>query len=87
MKESREVHALVVKHVMKVEEEGKREVPEEAKEVLEEFKEVVLDDLPNGLPPLRDIQHHIDLVPGVSLPNLPHNRMNPKETKILQEKV
>ena len=83
MKESREVHALVVKHVMKVEEEGEREVPEGVKEVIEEFKEVVPNDLPKGLPPLRDIQHQIDLVPGASLPNLPHYRMSPKEIEIL----
>ena len=42
---------------------------EEIQEMLSEFSDIVVDDLPNELPPRRDISHHIDFIPGSSLPN------------------
>lgn len=45
-----------------------------------EFGDFFLDDLPLGLPPMRDVQH-TDLVPGASLPNQPAHRMTLKEHK------
>ena len=39
------------------------------KQILLEFAHVFPEDIPHGLPPQRTIQHHIDLIPGVILPN------------------
>jgi hypothetical protein len=55
------------------------ERPPDVSDLLTEFQDVIPDDLPDELPPLRDIQHAIDFIPGSQLPNLPYYRMNPKE--------
>ena len=61
--------------------------PQEVARLLNEFSDVFQEDLPDQPPPLRDIQHAIDLVPGSPLPNLPHYRMNPTEHQELQQQV
>ncbi|GKC13191.1 transposon ty3-I gag-pol polyprotein [Tanacetum coccineum] len=48
---------------------------------------IVADDMPDALPPFRNIQHQIDLIHGARLPNLPYYKMRPKESKILREKI
>jgi hypothetical protein len=37
--------------------------------VLQAFEDVFPEEVPTGLPPLRGIEHQIDLIPGASLPN------------------
>ena len=43
--------------------------PEEVQELLDNFVDIVVDEFPNSLPPIRSINHHIDLIPGESLSN------------------
>ena len=49
--------------------------------VLQDFSDVFPEEVPAGLPPIRRIEHKIDLIPGASLPNRPSYRTNPEETK------
>ena len=54
---------------------------------MQEFADVLPEELPGELPPMRHIQHAIDLVPGATLPNLPHYRMEPAKYEELSRQV
>ena len=58
-------YALVVKRG----EELENRIPHDAAKILEEFIDVVPNELPNHLLPKMDIQHHIDLIHRAMLPN------------------
>nr|GEU52353.1 retrotransposon protein, putative, Ty3-gypsy subclass [Tanacetum cinerariifolium] len=83
-KEMEVSYALVVKGVEDVMEKA---IPAVIKPLLAKFDKIVTDDTLDALPPLRNIQHQIDLIHGASLPNLPHYRISPKESEILREKI
>jgi hypothetical protein len=55
--------------------------------VLQEFSDAFSEEVPVGLPPLRGIEHQIDLIPGASLTNRASYRTNPEETKEIQKQV
>jgi len=57
------------------------DLPLPIRTLLEDFKDIYPDELPPTLPPMRDIQHAIDFVPGSSLPNLPIIDLIPQPTK------
>ena len=63
------------------------EVPSSVKTLLQDFQDMFPPNVPSGLPPLRGIEHQIDLIPGASLPNRPAYRSNPQETKEIQRQV
>nr|XP_011465829.1 PREDICTED: uncharacterized protein LOC105351921 [Fragaria vesca subsp. vesca] len=81
-KESELCCPVVIKGLFSAEKEPV-EIPEEVQQLLKGFEELIADELP----PMRDIQHQIDFIPGASLPNLPHYRMSPKENEILREQI
>ena len=56
-------------------------------DILQAYEDVFPNELPPGLPPLRGIEHQIDLIPGASLPNRAAYRTNPEETKEIQRQV
>ena len=64
-----------------------KKVPPVVRSVLKEFHYVVLEEIPLGLPPMHDIQHHIDLIPRLVLPNKAAYRMSPKEHEELKRQV
>ncbi|RDX87172.1 hypothetical protein CR513_31395, partial [Mucuna pruriens] len=51
----------------------------------QEFIDVFPNEVPYGLPPLRGIEHQINLIPGCPIPNRPAYRTNPEETKEIQK--
>ncbi|PKI50200.1 hypothetical protein CRG98_029409, partial [Punica granatum] len=53
----------------------------------QEYEDVFPKETPHGLPPIRWIEHQIDFVPGVTIPNRPAYRSNPEETNELQRQV
>jgi hypothetical protein len=63
------------------------DLPEEVWELLDNFSDIVVDELPNSLPPIRSISHHIDLIPGASLPNKALYRLTPQENEEVKNQV
>ncbi|XP_056850830.1 uncharacterized protein LOC130500129 [Raphanus sativus] len=63
------------------------EIPSEFLGILQDYSDVFPEENPKGLPPVRGIEHQIDLVPGASLPNRPAYRTNPVETKELEKQI
>ena len=62
-------------------------LPSNIVSLLQEFEDVLPEEVPHGLPPIRGIEHQIDFIPGASIPNRPAYRSNPEETKELQRQV
>jgi hypothetical protein len=57
------------------------DLPEEVQEQLEEFTDIVVDELPRSLLPIRSVSHHIDLILGASFPNKSSYRLTLQENE------
>jgi hypothetical protein len=61
--------------------------PAEVKSMLDEFADIIVDDFPNSFSIIRRISHHIELIPGASLPNKATYRMTPQENEEIKKQV
>ena len=83
MKHQRMCYALIPRK----DKEGSSEIPLEVSNLLGKFGDIISDNVPNGLPPVRQISHQIDLIPGASFPNKAAHRMTPAEIEELNRRV
>ncbi|KAL3499013.1 hypothetical protein ACH5RR_041745 [Cinchona calisaya] len=69
------------------EKDNQREVPEVVAAVLEEFKSVMPAELPKELPPKREVDHEIELIPSTKPPAMVPYRMAPPELAELRKQL
>jgi hypothetical protein len=77
-------YALVCKDALISIQDMQHSLPPVIANILQEYSDVFPCEIPEGLPPIRGIEHQIDLIPGASLPNHAPYRTNPEETKEIQ---
>eukprot|EP00253_Pinus_taeda_P003576 PITA_03576 len=63
------------------------DLPVEIQDMLQEFSDIVVDDLPDELPPKQGISHHIDFIQGASFPNKAAYLMSPKDNEEIRKQV
>jgi hypothetical protein len=63
------------------------DLQEEFQELLEEFADIVVDELPRSLPLIRGVSHHIDLIPRASFLNKAVYRLMPQENEEVKRQV
>ena len=62
-------------------------LPIEIQEMLDSYCDIVVDDLPDELPPVRKISDQIDFIPRSNLPNKAAYRMTPTENEEIRKQV
>jgi hypothetical protein len=63
------------------------DLPKDIQELLEEFVDIVVDELPHSLPLIRSVSHHIYLIPGASFPNKSAYRLKQQENEEVKRQV
>jgi hypothetical protein len=80
-------YALICKQTLFSLQDIPLSLPPVVTNLFQEYVDVFPMEVPPELPPIRGIQHQIDLIPGASLPNRALYRTNPEETKEIQRQV
>jgi hypothetical protein len=80
-------HTLVCRQVLFLLDDITTPLPHVITNLLQEFKNAFLTEIPPGLPTLRGMEHQIDLFPGATLPNRATYRTNLEESKEIQWQV
>ena len=81
MEEDEVIYALVLKSKVIFTSTKVSDLPIEIQEMLDSYCDIIVDDFPDELPPIRKISHHIDLIPGANLPNKVAYGMTPTENR------
>ena len=63
------------------------EIPPKVLDVLESFRDVMPPELPKHLPPKREVDHKIELVPNAQSPARAPDRMSPPELEELRKQL
>jgi hypothetical protein len=63
------------------------DLPKEVQELLDNFDDIVVDEIPNSFPPIKSINHHIELILGASLPKKETYRLTPRENEEVKNQV
>ena len=69
------------------EDKTKTEYPVAVREILQDFSDIFPKDLPVGLPPIREVQHRIELIPGAEPPHRAPYRMSPQGLDELKKQL
>jgi hypothetical protein len=80
-------YALICKDALISLHDLQQSLPPIVDDILQEYADIFPSEVPAGLPPLRGIEHQIDLIPGASLLNRAPYRTNPEETKEIHHQV
>ena len=62
---------LMYKEACYISDDVTSSLPSVVVSVLQEYTDLFPEEVPKGLPPVRGIEHHIDFIPGASIPNKP----------------
>ena len=66
---------------------GRSQAPTKIENFLNEYKDIIVEDIPNGLSLVRSISHCMDLILGDSFPNKEPYRFTPNKNEELNRQV